>query len=164
MSIKVYDEPVTVNQQVDLTLKRAFVNHLLVYNYCLHLLYKEPETPFHILKRYAATYIQDKKLSPIVESAMYNEIYYQFKKFRRNVKIQKHLNDIQYFTFTVGSYQNNNFTVNKEFTQIEIKGIPGIVQLEKPLPDLGEGNVLVYINLSYSNQENSYRLNIYLSK
>lgn len=164
MSKKVYDEQVEVAEELDVILKKTFVNHLLVYNYCLHCLYKDPEIPFHTLKKIATNYITEKNISPVIDSAVNNELYYQHKKFRKNIKILKQLTDIQYFTFTVGSYTNSIFTVSTCLTKIKIKGVDGDIVLSKPLPVLDEEVKTIYLNFSYSGNENAYRVNLYVSK
>lgn len=164
MSIKVYDEKVEVDESLDKVLKQTFVNHLLVYNHCLHCLYKDPEIPFHTLKKIATSHIAEKKISPVIDSAVNNELYYQHKKFRKNIKILKQLTDIQYFTFTVGSYTNSIFSVSSCLSKIQFKGIEGHIELLKPLPVLDDDVKTIYLNFSYSGNENSYRVNLYVSK
>jgi len=68
MSKKIYDETITVDQDLDKALKRAFVNSLLIYNHCLSLLYKNPELSFHVLRRQAAKYIDETKTLPYCHS------------------------------------------------------------------------------------------------
>lgn len=160
MNNKVYDHPVEITEDLDTSLKKVMLNHLLVYNYCLDLLYKQPEVDFQTLKRLANAYIEEKGLSPVITSAMFNELYYQFKKFRKNVRIKKQLTDIQYLTFTVGGYENNNFIYHQDKKELSINGLEGKVQLTEPLPKLS-GSGAVYVNLSYSNREDRYKLNVY---
>jgi len=163
MSKKIYDETITVDQDLDKALKRAFVNSLLIYNHCLSLLYKNPELSFHVLRRQAAKYIDEQKLYPIVTRAVYNEIYYQYKKFRKNVRVQKTLSSIQYFTFIINDYENVCFTVNEDRTEINIIELPGTIKLNKALPELTEEDKMVYVNLSFSTKDNAYRMNLYSS-
>lgn len=160
MNNKVYDNEVEITGELDGSLKKVMLNHLLVYNYCLNLLYKDPEISFQNLKRLATNYIEEKQLTPVITSAMFNELYYQFKKFRKNVKIRKQLTDIQYLTFTVGGYENNNFVYNEDKQEIKLQGLEGKIQLKEPLPLLEDFNS-VYVNLSYSNREDIYKLNVY---
>ena len=160
MNNKVYDETVMVGEELDSQLKKTLVNHLLVYNYCLNVMYKQPDIDFQALKKLASSYVEEKQLSPVLTSAMFNELYYQFKKFRKNVRIKKQLTDIQYLTFAVGGYENNNFTYKEDTKELKIHGLNGSIEIEKPLPSLtGPGSV--YVNLSYSNREDQYRLNVY---
>lgn len=160
MSNKIYDEEVVVTSPLDALLKKTMVNHLLIYNHCLNTLYKDPEIDFMTLKRIANSYIEEKNLAPVIGSAMFNELYYQFKKFRKNVRIRKQLTDIQYLTFTVGGFDNNNFTYKTDTKEIKLHGLEGSIQLEKPLPEM-DGPSSIYVNLSYSNREDNYRLNVY---
>lgn len=164
MSKKIYDEEVKVDQDLDKSLKRAFLNSLLVYNHCLGLLYKNPELTFQALRRLATKYIEQQQLYPIITRAVYNEIYYQFKKFRKNVRVQKTLSNIQYFTFIINNYENVCFTVNESRTEINLIELPGSIMLDKPLPELTKDDVMVYVNLSFSTKDNAYRINMYSSK
>lgn len=164
MSRKIYDEEVEVDQDLDKNLKRAFVNSLLVYNHCLSLLYKNPELTFNTLRKKAVRYVEEQKLYPIITRAMYNEVYYQYKKFRRNVRVQKTLSNIQYFTFIINDYENVCFTVNKERTEINLIELPGAIKLKVPLPELTEDDKMIYVNLSFSTKDNAYRMSMFSSK
>ena len=164
MASKIYDEKVIVDSDLDKSLKRAFLNNLLVYNHCLGLLYKNPELTFQALRRLATKYIEEQKLYPIITRAVYNEIYYQYKKFRKNVRVQKTLSNIQYFTFIINDYDNVCFTVNEDRTEINLIELPGTIKLEKPLPVLTKDDAMVYVNFSFSTKDNAYRINMYSTK
>ena len=160
MTNKIYDEQIVVSGDLDKQLKKTLVNHLLVYNHCLNTLYTSPETDFQSLKRIATKYIESKALVPIISSAMFNELYYQYKKFRKNVRVRKLLTDIQYLTFTVANYNNSNFELSDDKAALKLIGMDGEVGLEKPLPEIS-GDKPIYVNISYSSRDNIYRLNVY---
>lgn len=162
MRVKLYEESVLMDPETEATIKRVFVNHLLVYNLCLEYLQRHNEVTFYDLKKRATEIIAEKNIAPVVMSALLNELYYQYKKFSRQVKMKKTLTGIQYFTFTVSSVQNNNFTVGDDHREMEIVGLPGKVRLPSPIPEIGDYDT-IYFNLSYSNQENGFRLTIYAS-
>lgn len=157
-----YSEYVKVTEDLDSALKKCFVNHLVIYNYGLNLLYHDPEMTFNNLKRSANSYTQQKNISPILDLAIYNELYYQFKKFKRNIKVQKLVTDIQYFTFLLKGYQCRCLEISEDKTSITFTGLPGVMKLSTPLPELNEEDV-IYLNLSYSNQEDRYKLSLHLS-
>ena len=157
-----YSEYVKVTEDLDIALKKCFVNHLVIYNYGLNLLYHGPEMTFNNLKRSAITYIRQKNISPVLDLAIYNELYYQFKKFKRNIRVQKLVTAIQYFTFLLKGYQCKCLEISEDRSTITFIGLPGVMQLTTPLPELNEEDI-IYLNLSYSNQEDRYKLSSYLS-
>lgn len=162
MRNNLYNEYVDISPDLDAVLKKCFVNHLLVYNQALSFLHKDEELTFKGLKKQIIKYIGEKQLSPIIEIALFNEIYYQFKKFKRNVKIQKLITDIQYFTFLCKGYSTRSITVSADRKTVTFDGFPGQITLKKELPVVGEEEPL-YVNLSFSNIENKYMISIYRS-
>lgn len=160
MTNKIYDGELFVKEEDKKVLKRIFVNHLLIYNYSLGLLYDNPELRFEVLSRKVVDHIKQENVSPILRAAVHNEIYYQYKKFRRNVKVQKQLTDLQYFTFTVTSYNNTSFTMNKELDKINILGVDLEMELESQLPELDSIKML-YFNISYSSMIDKFMLSVH---
>ncbi len=156
MKKKLYDEYVDVSETFHCELRRCFINHLIIYNKSLAILHDLPETSFNVFKKQVKKIITDSNLKPIIESALLNELYYQYKKFKRNIKIQKLITDIQYFTFLTNGYSCKSLRF--EGNQITFVDILGSVQLTTPLPDLS--GKLLYINFSYSNTENRYKLSL----
>lgn len=162
MRNNLYNEDVEITPDLDVILKRCFVNHLLVYNQALSFLHKNDELTFKDLKKQIVKYIAEKKLAPVIEIALFNEIYYQYKKFKRNVKIQKLITDIQYFTFLCKGYTGRSLIVSDDRMKITFEGFAGEIQLKKELPVMAADDP-VYVNLSFSNIENKYRMSIYKS-
>jgi len=160
MRNSLYSEYVDVTPDLDKMLKKCFVNHLLVYNQALSFLYQDETLTFKNLKRLINDYISEKKLSPINDTTLYNEIYYQYKKFRRNIRIQKLITDIQYFTFLSRGYRTRGLIISNDRKVIYFKGFPGRINLNKELPEISKED-LIYINISFSNIENRYRISIY---
>lgn len=162
MRNNLYNEDVEITPDLDVVLKKCFVNHLLVYNQALSFLHKDEEMTFKNLKKEIIKYIAERKLSPIIEIALFNEIYYQYKKFKRNVKIQKLITDIQYFTFLCKGYSTRTLIVSDDRMSVKFDGFAGEIKLKKPLPVIGADDPL-YVNLSFSNIENKYMISIYRS-
>lgn len=161
-NVKLYSGDIEVSKRDTKILKRIFVNHLLIYNYSLSVLFNAPEMRFETLNKKVIEYIAEKDIKPILKTAVHNEIYYQFKKFKRNVRVQKHLTDLQYFTFVVSSYNNNSFNVNEERNCIYLNGLDTGVELKlhDSLPEQGESKTL-YFNISYSSLEDRFMLSLY---
>lgn len=162
MKNNLYNEFVEITPDLDAVLKKCFVNHLLVYNQALSFLHDNEELTFKNLKKMIVKYIAERKLSPIIEIALFNEIYYQYKKFKRNVKIQKLITDIQYFTFLCKGYSTRSLIISDDRTTVKFDGFPGQIELKKELPTINEDEAL-YVNLSFSNIENKYMISIYRS-
>lgn len=162
MRNNLYNEYVDITPDLDAVLKKCFINHLLVYNQALSFLHKDEELTFKNLKKQIIKYISEKQLSPIIEIALFNEIYYQFKKFKRNVRIQKLITDIQYFTFLCKGYSTRSLLVSEDRMKITFDGFPGEITMKKELPTISEEESL-YVNLSFSNIENKYMISIYRS-
>lgn len=158
-----YNEYVDVDEELDRHLKKCFVNHLIVYNYCLKLLYDNPELSFRIMKKQAVQYLQEQGIAPVLDVALFNELYYQHKKFKFNIRVQKLITDIQYFTFLLKDYNCKNFALTSDLSQIHFEDLSGVLRLTKPLPPL-PAETVVYLNLSYSNAEDKYKISIYPSK
>ena len=157
----IYDNYVQVDESLDKYLKKCFVNHLVVYNYCLRLLYEDPELSFRNMKKLATQYLNDKQITQVLDTALFNELYYQQKKFKFNIRVQKLITDIQYFTFLVKDYQCKNFSVSEDRKSLRFNDTNGVMTMDKELPQL-PSDTLVYLNISYSNVEDKYKLNIYL--
>lgn len=162
MRNNIYNHDVDISPDLDTILKKCFVNHLLVYNQALTFLHRDGELTFKSLKKEIVKYIAERKLSLIIEIALYNEIYYQYKKFKRNVKIQKLITDIQYFTFLCKGYTARSLIVSDDRMSVKFEGFPGEITLKEQLPVIAEEE-MVYLNLSFSNIENKYMISIYRS-
>lgn len=160
MTKNIYNEYVEVTSDLDIILKKCFMNHLVIYNHSLGLLYNNSELNFKSLMKSVSNYITDKSINPILQLPLMSELYYQYKKFKRNIRIQKLVTDIQYFTFLCNGYECKNLLFNKEKDRIQIQGFIGEIKLPKPLPSI-PFEQSIYLNLSYSNIEDKYKLSVY---
>ena len=158
----IYNEYVVVTSDLDVTLKKCFMNHLVIYNHSLGILYNNSEMNFKSLMKSVSSYITEKSITPILQLPLMSELYYQYKKFKRNIRIQKLVTDIQYFTFLCNGYECKNLLFNKEKDRIQIQGFTGQIELSKPLPSISTDQA-IYLNLSYSNIEDKYKLSVYKS-
>jgi hypothetical protein len=109
------------------------------------------------------SYIEEKHLTPVIHTALMNELYYQYKKFKRNIRMQKLVSDIQYFTILSKGYVNPTLHFDLPNNTITVESFPGIIKLNKPLPQLLDGGV-IYVNFSYSGDEDKYKMSIHSSK
>lgn len=162
MSKNIYNEYVIVTKDLDVSLKKCLMTHLVIYNFSLTLLYDNPEMTFKTLMKLITGYIEEKKIVSILELPLMNELYYQYKKFKKNIKIQKLVTDIQYFTFISKGYLCKNLVVSEDRQTIFINGFNGHIELDIPLPEINQ-NETVYINLSYSTNTDKYKISVYKS-
>jgi len=162
MTNKVYSCYLDVPESLDKKLKKIFMNHLVVYNHCLGVLCGNPETTFKGPKKQASQYVASKQIAPIFDLALYNELYYQYNKFKSNIRVQKLVTDIQYFTFLLKGYDAKNVHISADRKKISFTDIEGCIELEEPLPTLSSEDI-TYLNISYSNQENRYKLSMHYS-
>lgn len=162
MKNNIFNSELIVSDELDAKLKKCFIKHLVIYNYSIELMYKYPSITFKQLKSLIQKYIIDNEIVDYIGNPLYNEIYYQFKKFNKNIKSQKLVSDIHYFTFLVNGYNNKSFTIEKvnNITILTIKDFDGYITLNKELPKEYE-NSLLYFNISYSSFENKYLLSVF---
>ena len=155
-----YQADVVVEPRLDQYLRKCFLNHLIVYNHSLDILVKNPSIKFKELKLKCYEFIEQKKITEFIGSPLFNELYYQYKKFtERNIKAAKTLTGIHYITFLVNGYNNKCFS--KEGNKLVIHGVDGFIELEKDLPEIPDDKRMLYFNLSYSNQESKYQLSVF---
>ncbi len=153
-----YNEEVNISEDLDVTLKKCFLNHLVLYNYMLEIIEKDPYITFRKLKKVMQEYIQTKKIEEYLASSLYHEMHYLYKKYNNNNKSSKQLSSIQYLTFYINDYNNRNFTL--EDNKITFSNFKGYIELKKEFPVI-VNKELIYLNISYSANENKYKISIY---
>lgn len=155
-----YIADVTVDPKLDEYLRKCFLNHLVIYNHSLDILINDPGIKFKDLKLKCYEFIEKKNITEFMGSPLFNELYYQYKKFtEKNIKTAKTLTGIHYITFLVNGYNNKCFKV--ENNKLTIHGIDGYIELDEDLPDLPDDKRMLYFNISYSNQESKYQLSVF---
>lgn len=155
-----YQADVAVEERLDQYLRKCFLNHLIIYNHSLDILIKNPGIKFKDLKLKCYEFIEQKQITEFMGSPLFNELYYQYKKFtEKNIKAAKTLTGIHYITFLVNGYNNKCFS--KEGNKLVIHGVDGYIELEEDLPELPDDKKMLYFNLSYSNQESKYQLSVF---
>jgi hypothetical protein len=155
-----YQADVIVQDQLDEYLRKCFLNHLVIYNYSLDVLIKNPDIKFKDLKAKCYEYIEQKAIKEFMGSPLFNELYYQYKKFtERNIRSAKTLTGIHYITFLVNGYNNKCFS--KDGKKLIIHVVEGCIELVEDLPEVPEEKQMMYFNLSYSNQESKYQLSVF---
>lgn len=156
----IYLADISVVGGLDAYLRKCFLNHLIVYNHSLEILINNPDIKFKDLKLKCYEYITEKNITEFMGSPLFNELYYQYRKFtQKNIKAGKTLTGIHYITFLVTGYNNKCFT--KEDNKLFITGTDGYIELDKDLPKLDDENKMLYFNISYSNNESKYKLSIF---
>ena len=156
----IYQADVAVQGTLDQYLRKCFLNHLIIYNHSLDILVKNPDIKFKDLKLKCYEFIEQKNIKEFIGSPLFNEVYYQYKKFKeKNIKSAKTLTGIHYITFLVNGYNNKCFS--KDGNKLLIHGVDGYIELEKDLPQIPDDKRMLYFNLSYSNQESKYELSVF---
>lgn len=156
----IYLSDIKITPDLDTYLKKCFLNHLVIYNYSLELLIKSPNIKLRDLKFKCHEFIKNKGIVEVISNPLFNELYYQYKKFKKkNIRTNKTLSGIQYITFLVSGYSNNCFVVKGN--TILLNGIDGHIEVEKDLPELTKEDTALYFNISYSAQESKYQLSIF---
>lgn len=158
---KIYNHPVIPMEGLDPLLKKCFLTHLTIYNYSLELLKDNPQMSFQEIRERVFRYVEDNKIQHLHIQIVQNEIYYQYKKFRRNTSSQKLLSSIQYFTLIVKGFNNGIVTLDDSRTKLRFVDREGYLLLPEPLPDISCADTMVYLNLSYSSMENQFVLSIF---
>lgn len=153
-----YNEEVIVSKELDITFKKCLLNHLILYNHILEVLEKDPHITFRKLKKIIHEYITSKKIEEYLASSLYHEMHYLYKKYASNNRTFKQLSDIQYLTFYINDYNNKNFSLKEN--RIIFANFKGCIELKKDFPII-ENKELVYLNLSYSTNEDKYKISIY---
>ena len=110
---------ITFNDDIKKIIKEALRNHVILYNHSLELLNKNPQLELKELKKQVFAYAKEKNYYPIIKDSLSIELYYLYKKFKRNIKHQKLITDIQYLTFILLKLTKKliKITVDKEKKQ-----------------------------------------------
>lgn len=155
-----YQAYVIVEDKLDNYLRKCFLNHLIIYNYSLDILIKNPDIKFRDLKAKCHEFIKEKEIKEFISSPLFNELYYQYRKFtEKNIRAAKTLTGIHYITFLVKGYDNKCF--KKDGDKIIIHGADGYIKLNEDLPQIPDDKRMIYLNLSYSNHESKYQLSVF---
>lgn len=156
----IYKEEVIVSPEMDEHLRACFLNHLVIYNHCLSILNNNPDLTFKELKGICMSFIKEKGIIDYLSCPLLNELRYQYKKFKvKNIKTFKLLVNIHYLTFIIAEF--NDKVISKDRMTLRIHKIDGELTLKKDIPEINKTLGAVYVNLSYSNNENKYMLSIF---
>lgn len=161
MNKKIYSATVQAMGGLDAILKKCFLTHLTIYNYSLEQLKEHPQMTYHELREKVFQYVQANQTPHLHIQIVQNEIYYQYKKFRKSNSGQKLLSSIQYFTLIVKDYNNGIIDLDESRTQLRFTAQPGYLQLATALPELNQYGGTLYLNLSYSAMENQFQLSVF---
>ena len=161
MNKKIYTAIVQAQEGLDALLKKCFLTHLTIYNYSLQLLKDHPEMTYQELRENVFQYVANNHIQHLHIQIVQNEIYYQYKKFKKSNSGQKLLSSIQYFTLILKDFNNGIITLDETRTKLTFNDRPGYLLLPTPLPLTKTGEVVLYLNLSYSSMENQFQLSIF---
>lgn len=159
MGTKLYDEYVEVDGRLRDHLKDVMSNHVHIYNLGLCLLKKHPEMTFDQLKKEIRDIIAESSYQNYIESILFNELYYLFKRFHKNEACKKNAGGVGYLSFRTNKYTNEVFVHDSFVDQFKMRNMEGCVKLPKPLPHLSHGRV--YVNLSYGKDTEKFKLSVF---
>lgn len=144
-----------IPEEHDRLIKDCMKNHIVLYNHALQLLHKNNYESVKMLQKAVKSFIDEHNIFPIVKTSIFIEIYYLYKKFRRGIRAQKNITNIQYMTFIINDLQRANIKINTTATttvKLKIKDF----LTNKEFAELN--NKVRFINFSYSNVNNTYVL------
>lgn len=149
---------INISEEYDSLIKKCIKNHIILYNYALQLLHNDNTINVSALQKSVKLYINKNNIFPIIKLPLFIEIYYLHKKFKKGVKCQKNITDIQYMTFAINDLQNNCIKINidkKNVIDIKIADFFNYDEYEIL------NDTVRIINFSYSNKNNSYVLSAF---
>jgi hypothetical protein len=161
MHKKIYNATVQVAGGLEAVLKKCFLTHLTIYNYSLEQLKEHPRVTYQELRESVFQYVEKNQIPHLHIQIVQNEIYYQYKKFKKSNSGQKLLSSIQYFTLIVKDFNNGIIQLDESRTQLRFTDRDGYLLLPEPLPVVTGGNTTLYLNLSYSAMENQFQLSVF---
>lgn len=159
MGLKLYDEYVEVNGELRDYLKDVMSNHVHIYNLGLNLLKNNPNLTFDQLKKQVRELIAEGSYQVYIEPILFNEMYYLFKRFKKNEATKKKVSGVGYLSFHTTRYTNELFVHNSFVDEFTMRNKEGCIKLPKALPKLQHGKV--YLNLSYGGDTEKFKLSVF---
>ena len=161
MGNKVYDENIDVTGELREYLKSVMANHARIYNLALSHLKKNPTISFEQLKEDIRKLILEKDIGDYVESILYTEIRYLYKRFHQKGATRKNPFGILYLSIRTFDFCKSlsNFCYND--LKLTFKQQRGHIELPKPLPPPPRGH-MAYLNISYSPTGDNFRASVFI--
>lgn len=152
---------ITFNDDIKKIIKEALRNHVILYNHSLELLNKNPQLELKELKKQVFAYAKEKNYYPIIKDSLSIELYYLYKKFKRNIKHQKLITDIQYLTFILLKLTKKliKITVDKEKN---VKFSLANFLTDEEVNMLNEDDNEKFFNISYSPESDKFMLSVFI--
>ena len=99
MSTRIFHQEVKVPESVDTYLRNTFAIHTALRNFVAKVLIKQPDILFKEVKALVRQYAKDNDLTVSMTSPIYNELYYQYKRFQcERTHVHKEGKNIQYIS------------------------------------------------------------------
>ena len=161
MNKKIYNATVQAKDGLEAILKKCFLTHLTIYNYSLEQLKDHPDMTYQDLRERVFQYVETNQIQHLHIQIVQNEIYYQYKKFKKSNSGQKLLSSIQYFTLILKDFNNGIIQLDESRTKLSFNDRVGHLLLSEPLPVITTPECVLYLNLSYSSMENQFQLSVF---
>lgn len=159
--IKIYSEPVTVDESTHSFLVSCYRNHLVIYNEMVDIYRADKTLTYKQLKVILGKKLAEDRRAPVITSVLHSEIYYMHKK--ADFK-QKLVTAIQYMSTISSGYEGNRileYNPEKDINTIRFIGYPLVINLSKPLPKLTRSDETIYMNLSYPGGGGNFVLSVF---
>lgn len=155
---KVHTAQVDMCDDIRKHLLACYRNHLVVYNDLIDLNRKNRYRTYREMKIALARLLEERNPSPIIKSALANEVYYLFKKADFKHKL---ITDIQYISaITDTNYKNHTLVYDAVNLTLSIPGTELTMRLSSALPVVTDC-VSLYLNLSYSCGEDLFEISVF---
>lgn len=136
-------------------LTRIFNMHTILYNYALGLYEADPEIQLADKLTKLNEYIAEHNITDYIHCALMLEMYYQHRKAKREIFKEKLLTDIGYLSFN-----SDGLTLSEDGKSLHIEGLEEDIRLETTM-DTELFRNKKYINLSYSFNQDSFKLALF---
>lgn len=160
MGNKVYDEPIEVKGDLREYLKTVMSNHARIYNLALSHLKKNSSISFQQLKEDIRKLILENNIDDYIESILYTEIHYLYKRFQQKGATRKNPFGILYLSVRTFDFSKSLFGFDYKDLELKFRKQNGCIELPKPLPPPPRGH-MSYLNISYSPTGDNFRASVF---
>lgn len=158
---KLYSATVVPKDGLGDTLKRLSLSHLTIYNHALEILRARPDIWQHDLQTQVVAFVEINNIPCLNMHAVRNELYYLYKKFRKQRTSQKHVTSIQYFTLILRNLKTGFAVLDETRTKLKFAGHDGYLELPAPMEEIHHTGKVFYMNLSYSTTADQFVLSLF---
>ena len=149
-----YDHDVHPSPALREYLVKALHNHMVFYNHMLQMYSSNRLMTRKQINDLARAELANGQFSPYIAPALFNDIYYLWKK---NNFRQKLFTSIQYMTLVLSRWDCVTLQYCPDKCELRFTGAPEALTLPAPLPTIPEG-LQCYFTLSYAPSSDNFRI------